>query len=209
LLLLNEGIFYEFIPVEQYGKADAQRLTIEEVQLGKNYALVVNSNAGLWGYSIGDTVKFVSKNPYRLIVTGRIKHFISAFGVHVIGEEVEKAMQATMQKFPEAELTEFTVSPQVTPVEGLPHHQWLVEFGKLPSNLEAFARDLDEQLRSLNTYYDDLIAGKILRTLVLVPLKKDAFIEYMKSIGKLGGQNKVPRLSNDRTVANELVKSSL
>jgi len=209
LLLLNEGIFYEFIPVEQYGKADAQRLTIEEVQLGKNYALVINSNAGLWGYSIGDTVKFVSKNPYRLIVTGRIKHFISAFGEHVIGEEVEKAMQATMQKFPEAEFTEFTVSPQVTPVEGLPHHQWLVEFGKLPSNLEAFARDLDEQLRSLNTYYDDLIAGKILRTLVLVPLKKDAFIEYMKSIGKLGGQNKVPRLSNDRTVANELVKSSL
>jgi len=209
LLLLNEGIFYEFIPVEEYGKPNATRLTIEEVQLGKNYALIINSNAGLWGYSIGDTVKFVSKNPYRLVVTGRIKHFISAFGEHVIGEEVEKAMKATIQKFPETEITEFTVSPQVTPVEGLPHHQWLVEFGKMPSNLEAFSRELDDQLRSLNTYYDDLIAGKILRTLILVPLKKDSFIEYMKSIGKLGGQNKVPRLSNDRTIANELIKSSL
>jgi hypothetical protein len=209
LLLLNEGIFYEFIPVEEYGKPDARRLTIEEVQLGKNYALIINSNAGLWGYSIGDTVKFVSKNPYRLVVTGRIKHFISAFGEHVIGEEVEKAMRAAMEKFPEAELTEFTVSPQVTPAEGLPHHQWLVEFGRVPSNLEAFAQELDDQLRAINTYYDDLIAGKILRTLALVPLKKDSFIEYMKSIGKLGGQNKVPRLSNDRTIANELVKHSL
>lgn len=209
LLLLNEGIFYEFIPVEEYGKANATRLTIEDVQLGKNYALIINSNAGLWGYSIGDTVKFVSKNPYRLVVTGRIKHFISAFGEHVIGEEVEKAMRATMQKFPEAELTEFTVSPQVTPTEGLPHHQWLVEFGKLPSNPEAFAQELDNQLRALNTYYDDLIAGKILRTLILVPLKKDSFIEYMKSIGKLGGQNKVPRLSNDRSIADELIKFAL
>jgi hypothetical protein len=144
-----------------------------------------------------------------LVVTGRIKHFISAFGEHVIGEEVEKAMKATIQKFPETELTEFTVTPEVTPVEGLPHHQWLVEFGKMPSDLEAFSKELDEQLRSLNTYYDDLIAGKILRTLVLVPLKKDSFIEYMKSIGKLGGQNKVPRLSNDRTIANELIKSAL
>ena len=209
LLLLNEGIFYEFVPVDEYGKPNARRLMIEEVELGKNYALIINSNAGLWGYSIGDTVKFVSKNPYRLVVTGRIKHFISAFGEHVIGEEVEKAMRATIQKFPEAELTEFTVAPQVTPTEGLPHHQWLVEFGKLPSNTDAFTRELDDQLRGLNTYYDDLISGKILRPLVLVPLRKDSFIEYMKSIGKLGGQNKVPRLSNDRTIANELMKHSL
>lgn len=209
LLLLNEGIFYEFVPVEEYGKPNARRLMIEEVELGKNYALVINNNAGLWGYSIGDTVKFVSKNPYRLLVTGRIKHFISAFGEHVIGEEVEKAMRATIQKFPETELIEFTVAPQVTPTDGLPHHQWLVEFARVPFNLEAFAQELDDQLRSLNTYYDDLISGKILRTLVLVPLRKDSFIEYMKSIGKLGGQNKVPRLSNDRAIANELMKSAL
>jgi hypothetical protein len=208
LLLLNEGIFYEFVPTEEFGKPNARRLMVEEVELGKNYALIINSNAGLWGYSIGDTVKFVSKNPYRLLVTGRIKHFISAFGEHVIGEEVEKAMRATIQKFPEAELIEFTVAPQVTPQEGLPHHQWLVEFGRMPNDLEAFSRELDEQLRHYNSYYDDLISGNILRTLVLVPLKKDSFIEYMKSIGKLGGQNKVPRLANDRNIANELIKYS-
>jgi hypothetical protein len=209
LLLLNEGIFYEFIPTEEYGKPNARRLMIEEVELGKNYALIINSNAGLWGYSIGDTVKFVSKHPYRLLVTGRIKHFISAFGEHVIGEEVEKAMRTTMQKFPEAELTEFTVAPQVTPQEGLPHHEWLVEFARMPNDIGAFSRELDERLRDLNSYYDDLIAGNILRTLILVPLKKDSFIEYMKSIGKLGGQNKVPRLSNDRNIANELIKYSV
>lgn len=209
LLLLDEGIFYEFIPAEEYGRPDARRLMIEEVELGKNYALIINSNAGLWGYSIGDTVKFVSKNPYRLLVTGRIKHFISAFGEHVIGEEVEKAMKAAMLKFPEAELTEFTVAPQVTPSEGLPHHEWLVEFATLPRDINAFAQELDDRLRELNVYYDDLISGKILRTLVLTPLKKDSFIDYMKSIGKLGGQNKVPRLANDRVIANELVKFKL
>ncbi|HMJ71471.1 MAG TPA: GH3 auxin-responsive promoter family protein [Cyclobacteriaceae bacterium] len=209
LLLLNEGIFYEFIPTEEYSKPNARRLMIEEVELGKNYALIINSNAGLWGYSIGDTVKFVSKNPYRLLVTGRIKHFISAFGEHVIGEEVEKAMRAAIQRFPEAELIEFTVAPQVTPQDGLPHHQWFVEFGRMPKDTEAFSRELDEQLRGLNTYYDDLISGNILRKLVLVPLKKDSFIEYMKSVGKLGGQNKVPRLSNDRSIANELMKYSV
>ncbi len=209
LLLLNEGIFYEFIPVEEYGKPDARRLMIEEVELGKNYALIINSNAGLWGYSIGDTVKFVSKEPYRLLVTGRIKHFISAFGEHVIGEEVEKAMKATIVKFPETELVEFTVAPNVTPAEGLPHHQWLVEFGNPPSDPEAFAKELDNQLRELNTYYDDLISGSILRTLRLVALRKDSFIDYMKSIGKLGGQNKVPRLSNDRNIADQLIKYSL
>ena len=204
LMLLNEGIFFEFIPVEEYGKPNARRLMIEEVELGKNYALIINSNAGLWGYSIGDTVKFVSKAPYRLLVTGRIKHFISAFGEHVIGEEVENAMKATIAKFPETELIEFTVAPNVTPGEGLPHHEWLVEFAKSPSDMDAFVAELDQQLRTLNTYYDDLITGKILRPLKLVPLRKDSFIEYMKSIGKLGGQNKVPRLSNDRTIANQL-----
>lgn len=204
LLLLNSGIFYEFIPTEEYFNDNPTRLSIEEVELGKNYALIINSNAGLWGYSIGDTVKFVSKNPYRLIVTGRIKHFISAFGEHVIGEEVEKAMKYTMEKFPEVELVEFTVAPQVTPQEGLPHHEWLVEFSKVPSNLEAFSLALDKYMRELNVYYDDLIAGNILRTLIITPLRKGAFIDYMKSQGKLGGQNKVPRLSNDRAIADAI-----
>lgn len=204
LLLLNTGIFFEFIPAEEYFNENPSRLTIGEVELGKNYAVVINSNAGLWGYSIGDTVKFVSKNPYRIVVSGRIKHFISAFGEHVIGEEVEKAMKFACQKFPEVELVEFTVAPNVAPAEGMPHHEWLIEFGRAPENLEAFALELDNQLRQLNVYYDDLITGNILRTLKISSLKKNAFIDYMKSQGKLGGQNKVPRLSNDRKIAEGL-----
>lgn len=204
LLLLNTGIFFEFIPAEEYFNEKPTRLSIDEVELGKNYALVINSNAGLWGYSIGDTIKFVSKDPYRIIVSGRIKHFISAFGEHVIGEEVEKAMKFTREKFPEAELVEFTVAPNVAPKEGMPHHQWLIEFSNPPKDLEAFSLELDQQLRKLNVYYDDLITGNILRTLVITSLKKNAFIDYMKSEGKLGGQNKVPRLSNDRKIADQL-----
>jgi len=204
LLLLNTGIFYEFIPSDEYFNENPRRLTIGEVELGKSYAVIINSNAGLWGYSIGDTVKFVSKNPYRVIVSGRIKHFISAFGEHVIGEEVEKAMKYTMSKFPEVELVEFTVAPQVAPSEGLPHHEWLVEFAHEPNDRQAFIKELDDQLRGLNVYYDDLITGNILCVLRLTSLKKTAFIDYMKSQGKLGGQNKVPRLSNDRKIADEL-----
>ena len=205
LLLLNSGIFFEFIPAEEYFNENPSRLSIGEVELGKNYAVVINSNAGLWGYSIGDTVKFVSKNPYRIIVSGRIKHFISAFGEHVIGEEVEKAMKLTMQKFPEVELVEFTVAPNVAPKDGMPHHQWLIEFANPPQDLDRFSLELDNQLRQLNVYYNDLITGNILRTLRIESLKKNSFIDYMKSLGKLGGQNKVPRLSNDRKIADELV----
>lgn len=204
LLLLNTGLFFEFIPTDEYFNEKPRRLSIEEVEVGKNYALIINSNAGLWGYSIGDTIKFVSKNPYRLVVTGRIKHFISAFGEHVIGEEVEKAMKLAMEKFPEAEIVEFTVAPQVTPQEGLPHHEWFIEFARPPFDEAAFSLILDEQLRKLNVYYDDLIAGNILRTLRIRSLRKNAFIDYMKSVGKLGGQNKVPRLSNDRKIADVL-----
>ena len=209
LLLLNEGIFYEFVPVEEYFTERPRRLSIDEVELGKNYALIINSNAGLWGYSIGDTVKFVSKHPYRIVVTGRIKHFISAFGEHVIGEEVEKAIQQAIKRHPETELTEFTVAPNVAPGEGLPHHEWYIEFSNPPKDVGSFSSDLDEQLRSLNVYYDDLISGSILRPLAIIPLKKNSFIDFMKSEGKLGGQNKVPRLSNDRRIADQLIKFRL
>jgi phenylacetate-coenzyme A ligase PaaK-like adenylate-forming protein len=204
LLLLNHGIFFEFVPVDEFYNENPTRLHIGEVELNKNYALIINSNAGLWGYSIGDTVKFISKDPYRLLVTGRIKHFISAFGEHVIGEEVEKAMKFTAAKFPGIELVEFTVAPQVTPAEGLPHHEWFIEFSQAPADLDAFSLELDSQLRGLNVYYDDLIRGSILRTLTITPMKRNAFIDYMKSQGKLGGQNKVPRLSNDRKIADGL-----
>lgn len=205
LLLTNSGIFFEFVPADEYFNENPTRLTIDEVKTDVNYAVIINSNAGLWGYSIGDTVKFVSTNPHRVIVSGRIKHFISAFGEHVIGEEVEKAMRNTCGKFPETELIEFTVAPQVTPKEGLPLHEWYISFANEPSDLAAFTQELDNQLRSLNSYYDDLITGSILRKLEIISLKKDAFIDYMKSIGKLGGQNKVPRLSNDRKIADELM----
>jgi hypothetical protein len=207
LLLLNSGIFFEFIPTEDYFNENPTRLSIGEVELNKNYALVINSNAGLWGYSIGDTVKFVSKNPYKIIVSGRVKHFISAFGEHVIGEEVEKAMQQTLSLHPEVSISEFSVAPQVTPQEGgLPYHEWLIAFQNPPKNIEKFALDLDEKLCQLNTYYNDLIIGKILRTLIITALPANAFQDYMKSLGKLGGQNKVPRLSNDRILADEIVK---
>jgi hypothetical protein len=207
LLLLNSGIFFEFIPTESYFDEKPKRLSIAEVEVGKNYAVVINSNAGLWGYSIGDTVRFVSLKPYRILVTGRIKHFISAFGEHVIGEEIEKALQYAMQRHPEVEVTECTVAPMVSPPEGgLPYHEWLVEFATPPADQEAFARELDKRLTELNVYYDDLITGSILRPLVITPLPQNAFINYMRSEGKLGGQNKVPRLSNDRKIADALRK---
>jgi len=206
LLLLNSGIFYEFIPVEEYFNENPTRLSIGEVEPGRNYAVIMNTNAGLWGYSIGDTVKFVSLNPCKIIVTGRIKHFISAFGEHVIGEEVEKAMKKALEKHPAVRLSEFTVAPQVTPKEGLPHHEWLIEFENQPQDLKQFASDLDQALVDLNIYYKDLISGNILSTLRITALKKNAFIDYMKEKGKLGGQNKVPRLSNERVFAEGLQK---
>ncbi len=206
LLLLDSGIFFEFIPAEDYFKESPRRLSIGEVALGVNYALVINSNAGLWGYSLGDTVKFVSLNPPRIVVTGRVKHFISAFGEHVIGEEVEKAMKQAMAKHPEVELVEFTVAPQVNPRAGLPHHEWLVEFATPPKDWAAFAKDLNNNLQQLNVYYDDLIRGNILAPLKITALPKDAFRNYMKSLGRLGGQNKVPRLANDRMIADAVTK---
>lgn len=209
LLLANSGIFFEFVPADQYFDENPPRYTIDEVELGVNYAVIINSNAGLWGYSIGDTVKFVSKSPHRLLVTGRIKHFISAFGEHVIGEEVEKAMKLACEEQPGTELVEFTVAPNVTPDEGLPRHEWYIEFANEPKDLSSFTKSLDLHLRKLNSYYDDLISGSILEELKIIRLRKNAFIDYMKSIGKLGGQNKVPRLSNDRKIADQLIHHSL
>ncbi len=206
--MLHSGIFYEFIPADEYFNPNPTRLHIEEVKTGVNYAIIVNSNAGLWGYSIGDTVRFVSVKPYRLVVSGRIKHFISAFGEHVIGEEVEEALLGVANERG-IKITEFTVAPQVNPVEGLPYHEWLVEFDGHPSDLNGFALAVDERLQQRNIYYKDLISGSVLRPLVISPLRKHAFIAYMKSKGKLGGQNKVPRLSNDRAIADELLHYKL
>lgn len=203
LLLTNHGIFYEFIPLEEYGKPGTRRLTLKEIELQKDYALILTTNSGLWAYSIGDVVRFISKDPYRVLVSGRTKHFTSAFGEHVIAFEVEEAMKATLEKYP-AQITEFHLAPQVNPGEGLPYHEWLIEFEKEPENLEVFRDELDLQLRARNTYYDDLISGNILQKLHISTLKKNAFHEYAKSQGKLGGQNKTPRLANDRNIADIL-----
>lgn len=203
LLLTNHGIFYEFIPLEEYGKPNATRLTLKDVELHKDYALILTTNSGLWAYSIGDVVRFISKDPYRILVSGRTKHFTSAFGEHVIAYEVEEAIKATVDAQP-CQITEFHLAPQVTPTEGLPYHEWFIEFEKEPASLEAFAEQLDKEMRQRNTYYDDLITGKVLRPLVIRSLQKNAFQNYAKSQGKLGGQNKIPRLANDRKIADLL-----
>eukprot|EP00388_Colpodella_angusta_P005960 GDKJ01018022.1.p1 GENE.GDKJ01018022.1~~GDKJ01018022.1.p1 ORF type:complete len:500 (-),score=21.25 GDKJ01018022.1:2076-3575(-) len=206
LLLVDAGIFYEFIPAEEYYNETPTRLSLAEVELDQNYALILNTSAGLWGYSIGDTIKFVAKNPYKIVVTGRIKHFISAFGEHVIGEEVEQAILSVANE-EGVEITEFTVAPQVNPPVGeLPYHEWFVEFAKAPKNIKKFSQKVDLALQKKNIYYFDLIEGKILQKLIIRSLKKDAFVDYMRAEGKLGGQNKVPRLSNDRKIAEVLVR---
>jgi hypothetical protein len=204
LLVLNAGIFYEFIKADDFFKKNPERIDLRGVELDVNYAIILNTDAGLWGYNIGDTVKFISKKPYRIIVTGRIKHFTSAFGEHVIAEEVESAIQEVLFKG-DTQINDFTVAPMVNPGEGiLPYHEWFVEFEKPPKNREDFRRKLDEAMCRKNTYYADLINGKILQPLKITSIQKGGFRGFMKKQGKLGGQNKIPKLSNDREIADQL-----
>ena len=204
LLLLNSGIFYEFIVAEDFYKESAERITIRDVKLGVNYVLIISTNAGLWSYNIGDTIAFTSLSPFRVIVTGRIKHFISAFGEHVIGKEVEEALK-TATANSAIQIKEFTVAPQVNPEPGeLPYHEWFIEFEQEPEDLKALATKIDQEMQRQNSYYFDLLQGNILRQLVISKVKKNGFDQYMKSVGKLGGQNKIPRLSNDRKIADQL-----
>ena len=203
ILNTNSGIFYEFIPLADVHNENPKRLSLGEVKLGEQYALIINSNAGLWGYSIGDTVKFVSLDPYRIIVSGRVKHFISAFGEHVIGEEVEQALLKAANEM-NVSVVEFTVAPFIAQGEGKSYHEWFIEFEKAPTDMALFSQKLNQYMCEKNVYYQDLIVGNILAPLHITSLDKNAFIDYMRSQGKLGGQNKVPRLSNDRNIANEL-----
>ncbi|MEN8834491.1 MAG: GH3 auxin-responsive promoter family protein [Polaribacter sp.] len=205
LLQLDSGIFYEFIPSTEFFDENPTRISLKDVQLGVNYVIILNTTAGLWGYNIGDTVEFTSLKPYRIKVTGRIKHFISAFGEHVIGKEVEKALNDAIAGTT-INISEFTVAPQVNPTAGLPYHEWFIEFENEPENLEEFAAKIDVSMQEQNIYYLDLIAGKILKPLVIQKVKKGGFHEYMKSIGKFGGQNKIPQLSDNRKIANVLEK---
>lgn len=203
LLNTNSGIYFEFIPAQEIFNENPTRISLHDVKVGENYALIINNNAGLWGYNLGDTIKFISTDPYRIVVTGRIKHFISAFGEHVIGEEVEQSLLKAARE-ENIRITEFTVAPMIQQGDGRSYHEWFIEFENEPQDIEAFSRKVDHHLREKNIYYDDLVTGTILMPLKIRMVRKNGFIDYMKSIGKLGGQNKVPRLSNDRKIADEL-----
>jgi len=203
LLLVDNGIFYEFVEADKFFDKNHDRISLKDVKLNTNYVLILSSNAGLWSYNIGDTVSFVSIQPYRILVTGRIKHFISAFGEHVIGKEVETAIKSIINET-SIEVREFTVAPQVKPKSGLPFHEWFIDFKTPPLNMNKFSKSLDIEMRKQNIYYDDLIKGKVLQNLVVSIVESHGFENYMKKIGKLGGQNKVPRLSNDRKIADNL-----
>jgi len=205
LLLLNSGIFYEFVKADEFFNDNPKRITIKDVELGVNYVMIISTNAGLWAYNVGDTVEFTSLNPHRIIVTGRIKHFISAFGEHVIGKEVEQAMQEATKQF-SVNMTEFTVAPKLNPIHGPPYHEWFIEFETEPINIQEIEVFLDQSLQAQNSYYLDLIKGKVLQPLKISVVEKDGFNNYMNTIGKLGGQNKVPRLANDRKIADILSK---
>ena len=207
LLQLDSGMFYEFIIADTFFDPDPKRLTLKDVQKGVNYVMIISTNAGLWAYNIGDTIQFTSLAPFRVIVSGRIKHFISAFGEHVIAKEVEQSLLSAL-KTTDISVSEFTVAPQIAPSDGLPYHEWFIEFEKPPSDIEKFEIKIDQALQLQNSYYLDLIQGKVLQPLKITQVKKDGFQNYMKTIGKLGGQNKTPRLSNDRKIADSLIKNN-
>ncbi len=208
LLQLNSGIFYEFVKADEFFQPNPKRITLKNVEINTNYVMLISTTAGLWAYNIGDTVQFTTLKPYRVIVSGRIKHFISAFGEHVIGKEVEEALKVATAKTLIA-VNEFTVAPQINPIKGLPYHEWLIEFETEPQNESEFINALEHSLQTQNSYYLDLINGKVLQPLKLTKIKKDGFQTYMKSIGKMGGQNKIPRLSNDRKIADKLHELNL
>jgi len=208
LLQLNSGMFYEFIVADKFFDENPKRFTIADVEVGVNYVMIISTNAGLWAYNIGDTIQFTSTKPYRVIVSGRIKHFISAFGEHVIGKEVEYALQEVMNTL-KISISEFTVAPQINPESGLPFHEWFIEFESEPQDLLSLAKEIDSSMQQQNSYYEDLIVGNVLQPLKITVIKKNGFQDYMKSIGKLGGQNKIPRLSNDRKIADALYAQKL
>ncbi|MDD7885937.1 GH3 auxin-responsive promoter family protein [Flavivirga sp. 57AJ16] len=208
LLQLNSGIFYEFVKADEFFDENPERITIKDVEIGINYVMIISTNAGLWAYNIGDTVEFTSTKPYRVIVSGRIKHFISAFGEHVIGKEVEQAMQEALLNS-SISVSEFTVAPQINPKQGLPYHEWFIEFENDPEDVLGLAKKIDTSLQKQNSYYFDLIDGKVLQPLKITKVKKGGFQDYMKSIGKLGGQNKLPRLSNDRKIVERFSHKNL
>tara|TARA_B100000686_G_scaffold117114_1_gene124329 strand:+ start:3857 stop:5368 length:1512 start_codon:yes stop_codon:yes gene_type:complete len=206
ILQTNSGIYYEFIDMDEINNKLPNRINVRDVELNKNYSLIITTNAGLWSYAIGDTVKFTSLNPLKIKVTGRTKQYISAFGEHVIVEEVDNSLKKTCEIFKEVKVIEYTVGPKIVNDKSKSHHEWLIEFESKPKNIKLFEKELDSNLQKLNTYYRDLIQDNVLSSLKIRIAKKKSFINFMKSIGKLGGQNKVPRISNDRKIIDQIIK---
>lgn len=205
LLMLDYGIFYEFIPMETFGKADEKIIPLAEVELGKNYAMVITTNAGLLRYLIGDTVRFTSLLPYRIKITGRTKHFINVFGEELMIENTDRALAKACLDFG-VEVLEYTVAPIFMLENEKGAHEWVVEFVKEPQDLDQFARVLDINLQGLNSDYEAKRYNNMtLNPLVLRKARKNLFHDWLKNKDKLGGQHKVPRLSNDRMVLEELM----
>lgn len=208
LLMLDYGIFYEFLPMEEIGKENAKTLQLDEVELNKNYAIVISSNAGLWRYKIGDTVKFTSLSPFKIQVTGRTKHFINAFGEEVIIDNSDKAI-AEASKKTKSVVREYTVAPIYFSEKSQGGHEWLIEFEKEPNDLNEFTKILDESLKAVNSDYEAKRFKNMALQIPLIRKMKDGtFYNWLKSKGKLGGQNKVPRLSNDRKFVEEILNFS-
>lgn len=205
LLMLDSGIYYEFIPMSEWDKPDPKSLTLDEVSTGQNYAIVISTNGGLWRYMIGDTIEFTSTNPYLFRITGRTKNFINAFGEELIIDNAEKALSESC-KATGAQITEYTAAPVYFGDDNTGAHEWLIEFAVEPENMNEFARIFDESLKKANSDYEAKRSYNLSLGMPLIrSLPKGSFNEWLKSIGKLGGQNKVPRLANNRDYINKLI----
>lgn len=206
LLMLDYGVFYEFIPLEEVGRPDATVVPLEGVEIGRNYAMVITTSCGLWRYMIGDTVEFTSKRPYKFIITGRTKYFINAFGEELIMDNAEKGLAYACEKTG-AQVLEYTAAPVYMDKNAKCRHQWLIEFSKDPDNLERFTQALDEKLQELNSDYEAKRSHNVtLQHLEVVKAKEGLFNDWLKQKGRLGGQHKVPRLSNSRKNMDELLE---
>lgn len=206
LLMLDYGVFYEFIPMDSFDGLNSKKvISLKDVEIGKNYALVISTNAGLWRYIIGDTIKFTSSTPYRFKITGRTKSFINAFGEELIVENAEKAIAETCLKT-NAQVREFTAAPIFMEVDKKGGHEWLIEFSRLPEDQLAFTHILDGELKNINSDYEAKRTGDLsLQMPIIHSLKEGTFDQWLKQKGKLGGQNKIPRLMNDRSLIDEVL----
>lgn len=206
MLMLDYGVFYEFIPMEELGKENPRVIPLSDVEVGRNYAIVISNLCGLWRYLIGDTVRFTSKNPYKFIISGRTKHFINAFGEELVVENAEKGLAMACAQTG-AQVSEYTAAPVFMGTDAKCRHQWLIEFSVQPDSIEHFTEVLDQTLQQVNSDYEAKRYKDItLQRLEVVQARPDLFHDWLKAKGKLGGQHKVPRLSNTREYIDELMK---